>query len=130
MTSILPKEEPMMQTKDDSFINSIQVYKDIAIKSAITQLSEVREVLSNCQMLIGPFNNVEEILPLCSDILSEIIFRKVTDVTARIQTWASRFPGKCANHYTTVTARRAESDLCAAPFRPTITCGISRLYRI
>ena len=72
MTSILPKEEPMMQTKDDSFINSIQVYKDIAIKSAITQLSEVREVLSNCQMLIGPFNNVEEILPLCSDILSEM----------------------------------------------------------
>ena len=56
--------------------------------------------------------------------------RKVTDVTARIRTWASHFPGECANHYTTVTAQRAESDLCAAPFRPTITCGISRLYRI
>ena len=40
--------------------------------------------------------------------------RKVTDVTARIRTWASHFPGECANHYTTVTAQRAESDLCEA----------------
>ena len=72
--SILPNE-PTMQLKDEpvnEFNKTIKTYKENIIESVTTQLSEVSQVLSKCQMLIGPFNNMEALLPFCSDILSEM----------------------------------------------------------
>ena len=73
--SILPQKEPTMQEKDDSdneFNRTIVSYKAIAMQSVTTQLSEVSQILSKCQMLVSPFNNIDEVLPLCSDILSKM----------------------------------------------------------
>ena len=73
--SILPKKEPTMQESCDSadeFNKTILSYKEIAMKSVINKLSQVSQCLSECQMLIDPFNNIDEILPRCSDILSKM----------------------------------------------------------
>ena len=71
---ILPEEEiePTMQKNVTINITEdhVKMYHNFAIKSVTKKLSEVSQIMSECQQLLNPINNIDEILPFCSDLLS------------------------------------------------------------